>query len=110
MYKLKTETLNDGVLYYGSVKSQTNLKREKIGEDFIEKGHLYFEKMSVRDSDLIIASQLGYKIDLKLKVFKRDNITSLDKVKVATVLYDIKNLDSDNKFMYIYLQLVKAGV
>lgn len=104
--RLKHSTYNDGVLYYGKIESIFNENRKKMGEDFIVKGSLYFEQMSARDSDILQASNMGYVVDLKLKVPYRPEISSKDKVKIGTKMYDIQKFDSTSDYIYLYLQRV----
>lgn len=104
--RIKHSTYNDGVLYYGKIESTFNDNRKKIGENFIEKGNLYFEQMSARDSDILQASNMGYVVDLKLRVPYRPEISSKHKVKIKNDMYDIQKFDSTNEYIYLYLQRV----
>jgi SPP1 family predicted phage head-tail adaptor len=107
MIKLNHPTYNDGLLEYGSTVATYNAKREKTGETWSKKGSLYFEQMSIRDSDIILASQMGYKVDIKLKTQIRP-LSNLDKVKIGSTYYEIKSMDEDARHLYLYLQRVGA--
>lgn len=107
MIKLKHETFNDGLLEYGSTDAAYNAKREKTGENWTKAGSLFFQRLSARDSDLLIAAQNGYKIDIKIKTPRVNDVTTTQKIKIDSSLYDIKSLDFDNEHLYLYLQ--KAG-
>jgi len=108
MIKLKHETFNDGLLEYGSTSGTYNAKREKTGESWTKAGALYFQRLQSRDSDLLIAAQNGYKIDIKIKTPRVNNLSTLDKIKLDGSTYDIKSLDADNEHLYLYLQKVGA--
>lgn len=107
MIKLKHETFNDGLLEYGATLATYNAKREKTGETWTKAGSLYYQRLSARDSDLLIAAQNGYKIDIKVKTPRVNDVNTMQKVKIDSILYDIKSLDFDNEHLYLYLQ--KAG-
>lgn len=106
MKKLKHETYTDGVLEYGSVESRFNANRKKIGEDFIPKGRLFYTQMSARDSDIMQASNMGYAIDLKLKIPYRAEVSSKNKVRIDKDVYDIKKFDYTKEHIFLYLQRV----
>jgi len=107
MIKIKESVYNDGLLQYGSMTATYNAKKEKTGATFAEAGKLYYQELSARDGDIILASQIGYKIDLKVKTPKIIGITTSDKVMINELLYDIKSIDGDSMSLYLYLQ--KAG-
>jgi len=110
MIKLNHQAFNDGLLQFGDIKAVYNAKREKTGETFEAIGSLYFNIMSARESDYMLASQLGYSIDLKIRTPKRQNIDRSHKVKLrgSEDLYEIKYLDFNETDNFIHLQ--KAGV
>lgn len=109
MIKVKHQVYNDGLLEFGDIKSVYNAKREKTGETFESIGSLYFEVMSARESDYMLASQLGYNIDLKVRTPKRLNIDRSHKVKLrgSNDLYEIRYLDFNDTDNFIHLQ--RAG-
>lgn len=104
--KLNHETYDDGILTYGSIGSKFNSSKKKIGEEFNPKGKLFFKQLSSRDSDILQASNMGYVIDLKLKVPYRPDISSKNKVKINNEIYDIKKFDSNKTEIFLYLQRV----
>lgn len=105
---LKHSTYNDGVLYYGKVKTVHGKGNKKIGEDFIGEGKLYFEQLSARDSDNITANAIGYTIDKKVKTHYCPILKTSHKVKINGLLFDVVRLDNDRVNSFIYLQ--RAGV
>ena len=103
---LKHETYTDGMLEYGAIESIFNANRKKIGEEFIPKGKLFYTQMSARDSDILQASNMGYVIDLKLKTPYRPEISSKNKVRIGSDLYDIQKFDYTAEHIFLYLQRV----
>lgn len=108
MIKLKHDSFNDGVLEYGSIDPVFNVNRKKTGENFILIGKLFYEQMSCRDTDILQAGTMGYRLDLKLKVPLVKDICSKNKVKIDGEIYDIEKFDSDKERIFLYLQ--KVGV
>lgn len=103
----KADTFTDGFIKYGLVKIKRNENGVKIGEEFVEKGKLAFGNVNIRDDDKITAYSLGYTINKKIKVPYR-KIEKNIKIKVNddSTLYDVVKMDSsDNKTLYIYLQI-----
>lgn len=107
MIKVQHPTYNDGLLEFGSTEATYNAKREKTGETWTKKGSLYYQEMSIRDSDMILASQMGYRVDIKIKTPKRD-VSTLDKIKIGLTYYEVKSMDKDALHLYLYLQRVGA--
>lgn len=107
--QLKFELFNDGILEYGNITSAFNeATRKKTGETFTVKGTLYFGLDNARESDLMIAQNLGYSIDYKIRVPKNDTVSSKDKVRIDGTVYDIKRNETNKQTRYLYLQ--KVGV
>ena len=107
-HNVEHTTHNDGVLFYGKVLPKYGKGRKRIGEEFVQEGKLYYEILSIRDSDNMIANNIGYTIDKKVRThFKRDLKTS-HKVKINDSLYDVVSLDNDRLHSFLYLQ--KVGV
>lgn len=109
--KIKTDDIgfisfNDGVMFFGEIKTLLNATKKKIGEEFTQKGKLFFKELSARESDVITANNQGYRIDKKIQTYFRQEVSRKNKVKINNELFDIKSLDSDKEFMYIYLQKV----
>lgn len=109
VYKVNHETFNDGILKYGSIEPVFNSYKKKVGEEFKEKGKLFFKQLSARENDVIRCNSLGYSLDIKVKVLYRPNLINADKVIIDNTTYDIGYLDRDGK-SYIYLYLQKAGI
>lgn len=106
MIKVNHETFNDGLLEYGSVTSTKNLKLEKTGSTYTKKGSLYFKQMDAREGDILLSSNMDFKLDLKVKTHKRNDLSSQDKVRINGVEYDIKYMDKDSNHLYLYMQKV----
>lgn len=103
--KLKHQAYNDGIAIYGDIQPLRNSKKVKIGEAFQKKGKLYFELMSIRDNDNIVADSLGYTINKKIKVPYRKLPENI-KVKIGTTTYDVVKKDCSDKInLYLYLQI-----
>lgn len=106
MKNLKHETYNDGVVFYGEIKTLFNSYKKKIGEEFARKGKLFFKELSAREADVMVANNSGYKIDKKIKTYYRPEVTRKNKVEINNELYDIVSMDKDKINMYLYLQKV----
>ncbi len=105
----KADNFNDGFIYYGLIKTERNSNGVKIGEKFVEKGKLAFEEVNIRDNDNITAYSLGYTINKKIKVPYR-HLENNIKIKINNddTIYDvIKRDSSDQKKLYLYLQIAK---
>lgn len=109
MHKVKHETFNDGILYYGSIEPKMNSYKKKVGEIIKGKGFMFYKQLSARESDVIRCSSLGHSLDLKVKVLYRPNILATDKVTIDNLIYDIIEKDGESK-TYLYLYLQKAGM
>lgn len=104
--KLNHPVYDDGILEYGEISTIYDSAKRKIGEGFNVLEKLMYKEMSVRDQDYVTANSLGYTLDLKIKVPKR-NLSSKKKVKISDLIYDIYKIDFDDINTYIYLQVVK---
>lgn len=103
--KVTIDSYNDGILFYGEVKSKLDNQARKIGEEFVLKGKLFYDEMSKRDQDLEVANSLEKTLDYKVKT-PRIDLDSTYKVKIKEEYYDIIYIDSDEKNNYIYLTKV----
>ena len=108
MQQLKFSLYNDGILEFGNVQSLFNSSRKKIGEEFTVVGTLYYGIEDARESDLMMAQNLGYSIDYKIRVPKNNTVSTKDKIKMNGDLYDIKRNETNKQTKYLYLQ--KVGV
>lgn len=106
--RLNHDTYTDGMLSYGKTETLYSDFNKKIGEDFIKIGVLFFDELSSRESDNVVADSIGYVIDKKVKVPLQKDIKKSYKVKIEDVMYDIANFDNDKRNTYLYLQ--RAGV
>lgn len=106
MIDIKPSLYNDGILSYGTVESQFNASKKKIGEDFTVAGRLHFAIMNIREQDLETANNFGYSIDLKIKVPRNKDLDSKDKILLNDVLYNVKRNEINNKDRFLYLEKV----
>lgn len=103
------EKFTDGILRFGVIKTK-RYQGKKIGEEFQETGHLFFNKMSVRQSDYELLAGTDQNIDLKVKTFFILGVSKEShKVQINNEEYDIYMLDSDADDKYLYWYLTKAG-
>ena len=96
----------DGILEYGDVTAIYDSSRKKIGENFMFIESLLFEKMSKREEDYTLATSLGKRLDLKVKVPFRELETD-KKIRLNNLIYDIYKIDDDDFNTYLYLEAVK---
>ncbi|HEM1553577.1 TPA: phage head closure protein, partial [Listeria monocytogenes] len=52
MQKVNHDTFNDGVLFYGISETLRDSNRKRIGTNFVSKGKLFYEEVSMRDQDV----------------------------------------------------------
>ena len=103
--KVKFKTYNDGILNYGTITAVLNESKKKVAETFAIKGTLYYSIETIRESDIVMADNLSYTIDLKISV-PFNNIRSIDKIEIDNKMYDIKRNEDYKSISYIYLQRV----
>lgn len=107
------EPLNQGLLFYGKITTlRDSVNKKKIGEEFVEKGKLFFNYISIRKPDVEYYSQNSNKIDLKVKTYYVDSVDKkIHKVKISDIIYNITDVDIDNKkkYMYWYLSMTEIG-
>ena len=106
MFKIKHETYNDGVLFFGEIKAIENEFHKKVGEELTVKGKLFFAKKSIREEDSSLADEMGKRLDLKVKTPYLKDVTSKMKCRIEGQQYDIIRIDRDKPAMYLYLQEV----
>lgn len=111
MMKVKKRTsFNDGVLYIveqvnenTSFNAQMNATK-KSDVQRIKK--LCYKTETIRQQDFEFVSQMGSSLSLKVKTRLDKSVTTLQKVVIGNVLYDIIQLDPDmaNRELYFYLE------
>ena len=102
------EMLNDGLLEFGVIETK-RVNGKKTGQMFRPVYPLYFNRQTVRQSDIEIADATGQTIDLKVKTLYVKGVSKgSHKVKIDNAFYDIYLIDSDpdNKYLYWYLSKV----
>lgn len=111
----RIEVFNDGFFEYGQLITQRSSTKKAIGKVFqSEINPIAFKYLSVRDSDYQMADTMNVQLDLKIKsyYFALNELTKSGRViKLDGKYYDIINtdVDADRRYIYIYLQEVKAN-
>lgn len=104
------EQFNDGLLQYGVIEIERE-NGKKIGEKFNRVGKLYFNRMTIRQSDYDLqegATSQG--IDLKVKTyFVKDVSKDAHQVLIGDTKFNIYQIDADNDDKYLYWYLSKEG-
>lgn len=104
------EQFNDGLLQYGVIETERE-NGKKIGEKFNRVGKLYFNRMTIRQSDYDLqegATSQG--IDLKVKTyFVKDVSKDAHQVLIGDTKFNIYQIDADNDDKYLYWYLSKEG-
>ena len=67
---------------------------------------LCYKVETIRQQDIEFVSQMGNSLSLKVKTRLDHSVTTLQKVMIGNVLYDIIQLDPDiaNRELYFYLE------
>lgn len=106
------EVFNDGYLQYGHDAIQRNSRGKRIGEQFTSEGKLAFKELSARDEDYVFAGAMGASLDIKVKTYLPPSFKNVSKSDLKCVIesnkYDVIKADSDQRYLYFYLQ--KVGV
>lgn len=104
------ETLNDGILYYGSQKSLLSEKKKVIGKEFVQEGKLFFSEMYARESDYYSCKTIGATLERKIKTLIPNNLRAIELtnkvVEINDQKFDIIKVDFDKTFLYFYLAKV----
>lgn len=111
MLKKKVASYNDGVI--GIYKEKSTLINDfnaktnaKTIEDYEFITNLFYSEESKRQEDFLFANAMGRKLTLKVKTPLVEDIKTSYKVILDNFVYDIINLDPDekNKDLYFYLE------
>lgn len=103
------ERFTDGKMFFGTIKTE-RVNGKKVGEVFNVFGELYFNRMTIRQSDYSIESASEQTIDLKIKTFFTRGISkNSHKVLIGEEMFDIYSIDSDVEEKYNYWYLTKVG-
>lgn len=107
------ETLNDGVLSYGYVRTSRNAARKVTGSTFEKVGVLFYRQLSVRESDHIQYGANGKSIDMKVKTlappfFKQGEEEMV--VQIGEQLYNVLRVDPAKNNLFLYLHLIEGDI
>lgn len=111
--KKRIETYNDGVLYFGKVKSKLGKANKKIGEEFSEEGTLFFEELEAREQDYHLFQSMGKELSLKLKTQcsaeLRKTVGPDSVVKIDSMKYEVSKTSMDKQKTTLYWYLTRVG-
>ncbi|EUJ46671.1 phage head closure protein [Paenilisteria rocourtiae] len=108
MQKVNHDYFNDGVLYYGALKTVRDDNRKRSEDIFAVQGKLFYQEMSVREQDYMLVNAIGGNLTLKIKTPYRKEAQVYQKVKIGTDIYDVITIDPDrNVRLFWYLE--KSG-
>lgn len=108
MHKVKFNTYNDGVLFFGKYIESYDINGNATDEkEFIDKGKLFFSYQSIREEDKLKFQDTGKKISMKIKTPYMIAITSSDTVKLDNELYSILHIDKDSKRQSLFIYLTE---
>lgn len=104
---------NDGLLSYGHKETKLGDGNKRIGEEFREKGTLFFEELHTREQDYQKFSTMGKTLSIKVrtqyppffkKVSKADMLIFIDED-----CYEVIDVNSDKEKVFLYWYLSKVG-
>lgn len=106
------QTLNDGLLEYGALKTERNAARKVTGSTFEKVGALFYEQLSVRERDHLQYGASNNSIDMKVKTLLPPAFDQIEEmiVRVGSKLYNVIGLDLDKPYAYLYLHLIEGEV
>ncbi|EEO6590791.1 phage head closure protein [Listeria monocytogenes] len=108
MQKVSHDTFNDGVLFYGISETVRDSNRKRIGANFVAKGKLFYEEMSMRDQDVMRINAMGKDLNLKIKTHYRKEATSYQKIQIEGIQYEVSYLDKDRN-VRLFWYLTRSG-
>lgn len=97
--------LNSGRLEFGKKQTVRNEKKDIIDTKFNSTGFLYYQLLSLRQSDMKLYFGLDEIVDLKVKVYNVKDFDKTNIIKIDNKFYDIKasDLTPDSRFRFLYL-------
>lgn len=106
MKKIKFQNYQDGVFAFGNYietyDDEGNAMNEK---EFIPQGKFFFSLTSIREQDRYNYDTDNFKITMKLKVRYNTILKNNMVINLNNKLYNLKNIDVDNKKENLYLYL-----
>lgn len=109
MSKIK-DLPSDGLLVYGVYSTKRDANGKKVGEMFTNQKQLFFNYLSIRQSDAEFYNSIGKKVDLKVKTyFVNDVKESTTKVLLDGVYYEVTAVDPDFEREYMFWYLTRVG-
>lgn len=106
MKKIKFQNYQDGVFAFGNYietyDDEGNAMKEK---EFIPQGKFFFSLTSIREQDRYNYDTDNSKITMKLKVRYNTILKNNIVINLNNKLYNLKNIDVDNKKENLYLYL-----
>lgn len=105
------ETFNDGILTIKTQVTKRNELKKKIGTSYEDvAGPLRFKNLSIRESDLTTMDAMGSRLSKKVKTPYHPITRNFNKDKYFIVINDVRfnavYVDSDNYYLYFYLEKV----
>lgn len=108
MQKVNHDTFSDGVLHYGLSETIRDTNRKRIGTNFVSKGKLFYEEISMRDQDVMRINAMGKDLNLKIKTPYRKEAVSYQKIQIEGVEYDVSYIDKDRN-VRLFWYLTRSG-
>ncbi|MEG0667840.1 MAG: head-tail adaptor protein [Clostridium sp.] len=106
--KMKFDSFNDGVLYFGEYIESYDLNNNACDEkEFSVKGKLFFDYKSIREQDKLKYDHTGLRVSIKLKTHFSPVISSGSVVKINDILYSIAYLEPNDSHQKLYIFLTE---
>jgi hypothetical protein len=104
--KNNSEELNSGLLYFGKKKTVRNSKKTVTGNEFLPLGKLKYKLKSFKYDDFTSYFGIETKVDIKVKVYRVNNLDKSLLIRIKNDYYDIAKMDDDptGRFTFLYLQ------
>lgn len=106
MQKVKFQTYNDGIFYYGDyIETYDNVGNAMDKKEFTQLGKFFFSITSIREQDRYNYDTEDSKITMKLKVRYNTILKNNMVILLDNKLYNLKYVDVDGKKENLYLYL-----
>ncbi|MER2190625.1 MAG: hypothetical protein ABS951_06655 [Solibacillus sp.] len=104
--------MNDGLLEYGALKTERNAARKVTGSSFEKVGTLFYEQLSVRESDHLQYGASGKRIDIKVKTLLPPNFSEVDEllIRIGSKFYHVIQSDPARPYVFLYLHLIEGDL
>lgn len=101
----------DGMLRFGKYATKRDENGKKVGFKLLDPHDLFFNYLSIRQSDTTYFNSIGKTVDLKVKTYYVAGVEQKSvKVLIEGELYDVTMIDPDFKREYMFWYLTKVGV